>query len=176
VLICHIVPDPYRPPDVDPNAPVRDQLKALYDFNGNGIDELTFHAGDVISVIDPESDGWYRGELNGKKGYVPASYVTVVAGGKKAGGGGGGAAAAGGKVAAAAAAGGGGKMNHLAVGGAESKAGGYKAGGGKNLQKKASATFSAWEKVLDDDSGQYYYYNSMTGQSTWDVPSGYKGP
>jgi myosin-1 len=79
------VPEPYRPPDVDPNALVRDQLKALYDFNGNGIDELTFKAGDVISVIDPESDGWYRGELRGKKGYVPGTYVTVIATAKRKG-------------------------------------------------------------------------------------------
>jgi hypothetical protein len=164
------VPEPYRPPDVDPNAPVRDQLQAVYDFNGNGIDELTFHTGDVISVIDPESDGWYRGELNGKKGYVPASYVTVIAGGKKKAGG----PAAGHAAGPAAGRGGaGGKMNQL-----EAKGGGYKPGApaalpGKAIKPKKSGTFRAWEKVLDEDSGQHYFYNKMTGQSTWDTPSGY---
>jgi hypothetical protein len=70
-----IVPEPYRPPEIDPTAQVRDLLKALYDFSGNGVDELTFKAGDIISVIDPETDGWYRGELKGKKGFVPGTYV-----------------------------------------------------------------------------------------------------
>lgn len=71
------VPAPYRPADIDPSLNVRDQVKALYDFQGNGVDELTFTSGDILNVIDPETDGWYRCEVDGQMGYVPGTYVEV---------------------------------------------------------------------------------------------------
>ena len=63
-----VVQAPYRPPEHDTSTPARPSLRALYEFNGNGIDELTFKKDDVIFVVSEEKDGWYEGELNGKKG------------------------------------------------------------------------------------------------------------
>ena len=32
-----------------------------------------------------------------------------------------------------------------------------------------------WESFSDDDTKKRYYYNNTTGESTWDIPEGYKG-
>jgi hypothetical protein len=69
------VKEPYRPMAFDPGSVQRPSLRALYDFKGNGIDELSFKAGDVIFVVQEEREGWYQGELNGKRGFLPATYV-----------------------------------------------------------------------------------------------------
>lgn len=70
------VTEPFRPPETDENLSVREQVRAIYTFEGNGVDELSFREGDVLDVIDPEEDGWYRCQMKGKKGFVPANYVT----------------------------------------------------------------------------------------------------
>lgn len=50
---------------------------ALYDYEADGQDELTIHAGDKIVLIQADTDasGWTEGELNGKRGLFPTSYV-----------------------------------------------------------------------------------------------------
>lgn len=41
-------------------------------------DELTVKAGDVVkNVTTSGEEGWLEGELRGKKGIVPANFVTV---------------------------------------------------------------------------------------------------
>jgi hypothetical protein len=59
----------------DAGSVQRPSLRALYDFKGNGIDELSFKAGDVIFVVQDEREGWFQGELNGKRGFLPSTYV-----------------------------------------------------------------------------------------------------
>ena len=80
-FVCSFVsvPVPPRPAELDMSIPVRPQLRALYDFKGNGVDELSFRSGDVINVIQEEDGGWYNGELNGQKGFVPSNYVERIA-------------------------------------------------------------------------------------------------
>ncbi|KAJ2936365.1 hypothetical protein H1R20_g728, partial [Candolleomyces eurysporus] len=51
-------------------------VKALYDFNGSA-DELTFKAGTEIKVLNEVVDGWWMGEVDGKKGLFPTSYVSA---------------------------------------------------------------------------------------------------
>lgn len=52
--------------------------RAIADNPGETESELVFKTGDLIKVISEEtgSDGWWEGELNGKIGYFPASFVT----------------------------------------------------------------------------------------------------
>jgi hypothetical protein len=39
------------------------------------LEELSFSAGDVITLIDcPPAEEWWRGECGGKVGYFPAKY------------------------------------------------------------------------------------------------------
>ncbi|GFR99928.1 growth factor receptor-bound protein 2 [Elysia marginata] len=50
-------------------------VRATYDFNAEGIDELGFRTGDVIKVTNKVDDAWWRGQLNGQEGMFPASFV-----------------------------------------------------------------------------------------------------
>eukprot|EP00644_Phytophthora_capsici_P002350 jgi/Phyca11/534777/estExt2_fgenesh1_pg.C_PHYCAscaffold_270132 len=38
------------------------------------------------------------------------------------------------------------------------------------------AVGSEWEKHIDESSGSTYYYNLRTGESSWEVPGGFKSP
>lgn len=56
-------------------------MKALYDYQGQHPDELSFCKHAIITnVTKPESsDGWWRGDYGGKKQhYFPANYVTEI--------------------------------------------------------------------------------------------------
>ncbi|KWU41004.1 hypothetical protein RHOSPDRAFT_4278, partial [Rhodotorula sp. JG-1b] len=52
---------------------------ALYDFEGAQAEDLPFSTGDIITLTEigssPLSDDWLRGELHGRSGIFPASYV-----------------------------------------------------------------------------------------------------
>jgi len=70
-------------PVIDPNeiaaaaqkAP--SQVKALYDYAAQTDGELSFSAGDVIRVRGTTPDGWWTGEVNGKVGQFPITYVDL---------------------------------------------------------------------------------------------------
>ena len=53
----------------------RGKCKAIWDFEALNPDELSLKAGDVISLINDSSDDWWKGELRGKVGIFPRSYV-----------------------------------------------------------------------------------------------------
>jgi len=51
---------------------------ALYDFAGEQPGDLPFYNGEVISVTKPDDgSGWMTGELNGRTGIFPSSYVQL---------------------------------------------------------------------------------------------------
>jgi myosin-1 len=54
------------------------QCKALYDYVAAGDNELSFRAGDLITIIQRDPVGWWEGELNGRRGWIPANYVQEV--------------------------------------------------------------------------------------------------
>uniref|UniRef100_A0A1L8DMI3 Putative endocytic adaptor protein intersectin n=1 Tax=Nyssomyia neivai TaxID=330878 RepID=A0A1L8DMI3_9DIPT len=53
------------------------QYRALYAFEGRNADEISFEPGDIIMVpYDQKAEpGWFAGEINGKTGWFPESYV-----------------------------------------------------------------------------------------------------
>ncbi len=55
-----------------------DVVLALYDYEAEGDDELSFEVGDIISLIRKESGGWWEGELDGKRGFFPVNYVREI--------------------------------------------------------------------------------------------------
>ena len=50
---------------------------ALYAFEGNTSDELSFEAGDVI-VVDTQDQSWWSGKCNGRAGVFPGNFVKVL--------------------------------------------------------------------------------------------------
>ncbi|XP_028327419.1 SH3 domain-containing protein 21 [Gouania willdenowi] len=55
------------------------EVLVLVDFEGTMGDELTVRMGDVIKSVTKASDeGWLYGELRGKKGIFPASFVKEI--------------------------------------------------------------------------------------------------
>lgn len=50
-------------------------MKAMYEYQARGDDEITIHPGDVIKVINSDDgNGWTYGEINGNRGLFPTSY------------------------------------------------------------------------------------------------------
>ncbi|GBE87306.1 hypothetical protein SCP_1005540 [Sparassis crispa] len=60
------------------NAAPRKVAVALYDFAAGSSDELTFRTGDQIVVVNEVLDGWWMGELGGKRGLFPRTYTEVI--------------------------------------------------------------------------------------------------
>ena len=51
---------------------------ALYDYNGENPDDLSFYAGDSISVLDQsDPSGWWKGSCNGVEGFFPSNFVEL---------------------------------------------------------------------------------------------------
>jgi len=52
--------------------------RALYSYNGEGPDDLSFNEGDIITVLDTsDASGWWKGELNGVQGYFPSNFAEM---------------------------------------------------------------------------------------------------
>ena len=53
-------------------------VKALYDFVKRKELELSLKRGDIITVIEKNPSGWWKGLLNGQIGKFPVNYCTVI--------------------------------------------------------------------------------------------------
>ena len=60
------------------NEELLPRAKALYDYNENVSGDLNFKTGDVICLLQKLNEEWFEGELNGRVGNFPASFVEVV--------------------------------------------------------------------------------------------------
>ncbi len=38
----------------------------------------SFKAGEILTVSEQDESGWWYADLNGKQGFVPSNYLTVV--------------------------------------------------------------------------------------------------
>ncbi|XP_056338154.1 hematopoietic lineage cell-specific protein-like isoform X3 [Oenanthe melanoleuca] len=51
---------------------------ALYDYQGDGDDEISFDPEDTITHIEMVDEGWWRGRCRGRVGLFPANYVKLL--------------------------------------------------------------------------------------------------
>jgi NCK adaptor protein len=52
---------------------------ALYDCVASNPGEMSFKKDDIVCITQkPTDQGWWKGTLNGKVGYVPSSWFTVI--------------------------------------------------------------------------------------------------
>jgi len=61
---------PIPPPTTKPQA------RAQWDFAAQNQDEISFKAGDIL-IIHEQSGDWWRGEIHGRTGLLPANYVQL---------------------------------------------------------------------------------------------------
>ncbi|XP_023568426.1 unconventional myosin-Ie [Octodon degus] len=66
---------PKPQPKPKPQVP---QCKALYAYDAQDTDELSFNANDVIDIVKEDPSGWWTGRLRGKQGLFPNNYVAKI--------------------------------------------------------------------------------------------------
>ncbi|XP_054147148.1 unconventional myosin-If [Melozone crissalis] len=70
-------PPPGRRPKPQPRAE-GPRCRALYQYIGQDVDELSFNVGDVIDILMEDASGWWKGHLHGKEGLFPGNYVQRI--------------------------------------------------------------------------------------------------
>ncbi|XP_061663427.1 src substrate protein p85-like isoform X2 [Syngnathoides biaculeatus] len=51
---------------------------AIYDYQGEDLDEISFNPDDVITDIEMIDEGWWKGRCHGRTGLFPAAYVQLI--------------------------------------------------------------------------------------------------
>ncbi|XP_078526236.1 unconventional myosin-If [Lissotriton helveticus] len=54
------------------------KCKALYQYVGQDVDELSFNVNDIIDILIEDASGWWKGRLHGKEGLFPGNYVQKI--------------------------------------------------------------------------------------------------
>ncbi|KAM4735379.1 myosin IEb [Anableps anableps] len=62
-------------PKPKPRSP---QCRALYAYDAQDTDELSFNADDIIEILTEDASGWWFGRLRGKEGMFPGNYVEKI--------------------------------------------------------------------------------------------------
>ncbi|NWR65862.1 MYO1F protein, partial [Bucorvus abyssinicus] len=70
-------PPPAQRPKPQPKAAVP-RCRALYQYVGQDVDELSFNVGDIIDILLEDISGWWKGRLHGKEGLFPGNYVQKI--------------------------------------------------------------------------------------------------
>ena len=53
------------------------QVVALYDYQAQRSDEVSFLRGELITVLYKDNENWWMGELeDGRQGFFPANYAA----------------------------------------------------------------------------------------------------
>ncbi|CAE6430891.1 unnamed protein product [Rhizoctonia solani] len=67
-----------RQPTPEPEPTQGEPAEALYDYSSNAAEDINVHQGDRFVIVERTSDDWWTGEINGRRGLVPASYVRIL--------------------------------------------------------------------------------------------------
>lgn len=52
--------------------------KVLFEYDAEADDELTLKEGDFIRNVVKKEDGWWEGELHGRRGMFPENFVEEI--------------------------------------------------------------------------------------------------
>ncbi|XP_076827594.1 myosin IEb [Brachyhypopomus gauderio] len=66
---------PKPAPRPKPRSP---QCRALYAYDAQDTDELSFNAEEVIEILNEDASGWWFGRLRGREGMFPGNYVEKI--------------------------------------------------------------------------------------------------
>ncbi|CAE6520910.1 unnamed protein product [Rhizoctonia solani] len=67
-----------RQPTPEPEPAQGEPAEALYDYNSSAAEDINVRQGDRFVILEKTSDDWWTGEINGRRGLVPASYVRIL--------------------------------------------------------------------------------------------------
>uniref|UniRef100_A0A8C1NK00 Osteoclast-stimulating factor 1 n=1 Tax=Cyprinus carpio TaxID=7962 RepID=A0A8C1NK00_CYPCA len=70
-------PAPSSRPKPQPR-PQGPRCRALYQYFGQDVDEISFDVNDIIDLINEDPSGWWRGRIRGKEGLFPGNYVEKI--------------------------------------------------------------------------------------------------
>ncbi|KAI0951899.1 hypothetical protein AcV7_007862 [Taiwanofungus camphoratus] len=71
-------PSPPPPPRRPQQEEEGEWAEALYDYTSEDPGDLELQAGQRLVVLEKTSDDWWTGEIEGRRGLVPAAYVKVL--------------------------------------------------------------------------------------------------
>ncbi|XP_030005890.1 src substrate protein p85-like isoform X6 [Sphaeramia orbicularis] len=54
------------------------RAKAIYDYQGEADDEISFYPDDIITNVEMIDEGWWKGQCHGNVGLFPAAYVELI--------------------------------------------------------------------------------------------------
>ncbi|XP_078062966.1 unconventional myosin-Ie-like [Mustelus asterias] len=54
------------------------RCRALYAYDAQDTDELSFNADDIIEIVREDTSGWWVGRIRGKEGLLPGNYVEKI--------------------------------------------------------------------------------------------------
>ncbi|KAI5106347.1 SH3 domain-containing protein 21 isoform X2, partial [Silurus meridionalis] len=59
---------------------VKECCQVMFDYTANSEDELELKKGDIVAIINKacEDEGWWEGELNGRRGFFPDNFVMII--------------------------------------------------------------------------------------------------
>ncbi|XP_054639094.1 myosin IEb [Dunckerocampus dactyliophorus] len=72
------VPGAGRPKPAPKPKPRSPQCRALYAYDAQDTDELSFNADDIIEILTEDPSGWWFGRLRGREGMFPGNYVEKI--------------------------------------------------------------------------------------------------
>uniref|UniRef100_A0A673VVW0 Osteoclast-stimulating factor 1 n=1 Tax=Salmo trutta TaxID=8032 RepID=A0A673VVW0_SALTR len=67
-----------RPKPAPKPKPRSPECRALYAYDAQDTDELSFNAEDVIEILTEDPSGWWYGRLHGREGMFPGNYVKKI--------------------------------------------------------------------------------------------------
>jgi len=71
---------PQKQPQKQPQKPQFNgpRAQALYDYESSAQDELSFTKDTIINILQQDPSGWWEGEIDGRKGWCPATYLQLI--------------------------------------------------------------------------------------------------